>query len=81
MPPRALITRSEEETRALGRDLASDLRPGDTILLRGDLGMGKTVFARGVAAGLGVPDSDVRSPTFTLVNRYHGRLPLDHIDL
>jgi tRNA threonylcarbamoyladenosine biosynthesis protein TsaE len=43
--------------------------------------MGKTVFARGLASGLGVPDSEVRSPTFTLVNRYHGRLPLDHIDL
>jgi len=81
MPARTLISRSEEETRAAGESLASSLRSGDTVLLSGDLGMGKTVFARGVAAGLGVDPGQVRSPSFTLVNRYPGRIPVYHIDL
>ena len=74
-------TRSEQETRIAGERLAASLAPGDTVLLRGDLGMGKTVLARGVAIGLGVPAADIRSPSFTLVNPYHGRLPVFHIDL
>lgn len=78
---RSLVTRTEAETREAGRALASDLRPGDTVLLLGHLGMGKTVFARGVAAGLGVPPEDVRSPTFTLINPYRGRVPVHHVDL
>ena len=81
MTARTLISRSEEETRAAGESLASSLRSGDTVLLSGDLGMGKTVFARGVAAGLGVDPGQVRSPSFTLVNRYPGRIPVYHIDL
>ncbi|MDP3767287.1 MAG: tRNA (adenosine(37)-N6)-threonylcarbamoyltransferase complex ATPase subunit type 1 TsaE [Dehalococcoidia bacterium] len=81
MPARTLISRSEEETRAAGESLASSLRSGDSVLLSGDLGMGKTVFARGVAAGLGVDPGQVRSPSFTLVNRYPGRVPVYHIDL
>jgi tRNA threonylcarbamoyladenosine biosynthesis protein TsaE len=77
-----LITRSEDETRAQGELLARRLRAGDIVLLTGDLGMGKTVFARGIAAGLGVAEADVHSPSFTLVNRYRGRtLTLYHIDL
>jgi tRNA threonylcarbamoyladenosine biosynthesis protein TsaE len=76
-----LVSRSEAATLAAGRDLAGSLGAGDIILLRGDLGMGKTVFARGLAAGLGVDPDQVRSPTFTLVNPYHGRLPVYHIDL
>ena len=59
-------TASPEETRALGRALAGALRPGDVLLVSGDLGAGKTVLAQGVAAGLGVRDA-VTSPTFTLV--------------
>lgn len=81
MPSRTLVTRSEDETRAEGAVLARDLRPGDVVLLTGDLGMGKTVFARGIAQGLGVPEAEVRSPSFTLVNRYRGRVTLHHIDL
>ena len=81
MPVRALISRSEEETRAAGESLAGSLRPGDAVLLSGDLGMGKTVFARGVAAGLGVDPGRVHSPSFTLVNLYSGRMPVYHIDL
>jgi len=75
------VTRSERETLEAGRALAAELRPGDVVLLRGDLGMGKTVFARGLAAGLGVDPEEVRSPTFTLVNPYRGRLAVHHVDL
>jgi tRNA threonylcarbamoyladenosine biosynthesis protein TsaE len=81
MPLRALITRSEAETHEAGRALGGGLRAGDVVLLRGDLGMGKTVFARGVAAGLGIDPERVHSPTFTLVNHYRGRLPVYHVDL
>ena len=81
MPSRTLITRSEEETRRLGVSLAERLGPGDVVLLEGALGMGKTVFARGLASGLGAADDEVRSPTFTLVNMYRGRLPVYHVDL
>ncbi len=81
MPVRTLISRSEAETRAAGESLAGSLRPGDAVLLSGDLGMGKTVFARGVAAGLGVDPGRVHSPSFTLVNLYSGRMPVYHIDL
>jgi len=81
MPSRTTVTRSEDETRALGRNLSRSLQAGDVVLLTGDLGMGKTVFARGIAQGLGVSEDEVRSPSFTLVNRYHGRVTLYHIDL
>jgi tRNA threonylcarbamoyladenosine biosynthesis protein TsaE len=78
---RRLVTESEAETIALGRQLARDLSPGDVVLLEGVLGAGKTAFARGLAAGLGVPEEEVRSPTFTLVNPYRGRIPVYHVDL
>lgn len=72
---------SEAETLEAGARLASDLGRGDTVLLEGSLGTGKTVFVRGVARALGVDPAEVRSPTFTLVNIYPGRLPVYHIDL
>jgi len=79
---RSITTKSEDETRALGARLAIHLDGGALIGLTGDLGAGKTVFVRGLAEGLAVPVSKVRSPTFTLVNEYSGgRLPLYHIDL
>jgi len=71
---------SEADTRALGRRLASLLRPGDVILLAGDLGVGKTVFASGIAEGLGVEDRVV-SPSFVLTRRYRGLVPMVHADL
>jgi tRNA threonylcarbamoyladenosine biosynthesis protein TsaE len=61
--------------------MAATLEAGDVVLLTGNLGLGKTVFARGVAAGLGVPADEVHSPSFALVHQYRGRLPVHHIDL
>lgn len=81
MPDLRRVTRSEEETVALGRELAAGLVPGDVVLLEGDLGAGKTALARGLAGGLGVPEEEVRSPTFTLVNPYRGRVMVYHVDL
>jgi tRNA threonylcarbamoyladenosine biosynthesis protein TsaE len=78
------LSRSEEETRAAGRDLAPLLRRGDVVLLSGDLGSGKTVFVRGLAEGLGADPDEVASPTFALVHEYgpDGEPPrLVHADL
>ena len=73
-------TFSAEETRALGARLASALGPGDVVVLHGDLGAGKSEFARGVARGLGIA-GPVPSPSFTILNAYdEGRLPLYHFD-
>jgi tRNA threonylcarbamoyladenosine biosynthesis protein TsaE len=70
------------ETEKIGALLATLLEPGDFIALRGDLGAGKTRFARGVATGLGIgAEIPVTSPTYTLLNIYAGRLPLYHFDL
>jgi tRNA threonylcarbamoyladenosine biosynthesis protein TsaE len=74
------ICPTESDTRGLGRRLAGLLRPGDVVLLAGDLGAGKTVFASGVAEGLGVVEQVV-SPSFVLARRYDGLLPLTHADL
>ncbi len=73
---------SPEETERIGALLGELLQPGDFIALRGELGAGKTRFARGVATGLGVdPAVPVTSPTYTLLNIYGGRLTLYHFDL
>ena len=75
-------TASEEETAALGREVAASLQAGDVVLLYGDLGAGKTAFTKGLAEGLGVSRHEVSSPTFTLMQEYRGgRLPLFHVDL
>ena len=77
-----IITHSEAETTAAGRELAAALQPGAVVLLSGDLGAGKTAFVRGLAAGLGIDPGEVSSPTFTLVQEYRGgRLTLYHVDL
>lgn len=82
MPPTTLVTYSELETAAAGRELAPRLGAGSTVLLIGDLGAGKTAFVRGLAEGLGISPGEVRSPTFTLMHEYRGgRLPLFHVDL
>jgi len=79
---RSRTSGSEADTEALGGEVAATLGPGDVVLVRGDLGAGKTVFVRGLAAGLGLDPDVVSSPTFTLVHEYRGgRLPLVHLDL
>ena len=74
------MTRAPAETRALAAALAAAARPGDLIGLVGDLGAGKTQFAKGFGAGLGITDTIV-SPSFVLMAEYRGRLPLFHVDL
>ena len=76
-----LHARSPEETRAWGRALGALLQPGDFVGLVGNLGAGKTVFARGVAEGAEVAEDAISSPTFAIINAYEGRLPLFHVDL
>ena len=75
-----LVTTSPEATRAFAADLAGVAQPADVLCLWGDLGAGKTVFAKGFGAGLGVRDT-ILSPSFVLMGEYAGRLPLFHIDL
>ncbi|HEX3282442.1 MAG TPA: tRNA (adenosine(37)-N6)-threonylcarbamoyltransferase complex ATPase subunit type 1 TsaE [Pyrinomonadaceae bacterium] len=69
------------ETFDLGKKIGKQLRGGEILLLDGPLGAGKTIFVKGLAAGLEVDAEEVTSPSFTLVNPYEGRLPLFHIDL
>ena len=77
-----MITRSEEQTTAEGERLGAQLKPGDVVLLYGDLGAGKTAFVRGIARGLGADPDEVSSPTFTIVQQYGGAGPtLYHVDL
>jgi tRNA threonylcarbamoyladenosine biosynthesis protein TsaE len=74
-------TGSAAETEAVAAELAADLRPGDVVLVSGEMGAGKTTFVRGAcrALGVGVP---VTSPTFTIARRYEdGRVPISHLDL
>jgi tRNA threonylcarbamoyladenosine biosynthesis protein TsaE len=76
------ILHTEAETLQAGRELAKAATLPAHFLLYGDLGAGKTALARGLAEGFGVADpGDVTSPTFTLVNRYAGTVPIYHIDL
>ena len=78
----SVASRSSAQTRSWGGKLGKLLKGGEVIGLVGELGTGKTCFVRGMAEGLDVgPDAWIRSPTFTLINEYHGRLPVYHIDL
>lgn len=74
-------TNSDKETFELGMKLGGEAKPGTVITLLGDLGVGKTVFAKGLAKGLGI-EEDISSPTFTIVQVYdEGRMPLYHFDV
>lgn len=74
-------SRSAEETRALGKKMGEEAKAYDVIALTGDLGVGKTVFTKGIAEGLGITEP-VSSPTFTILQEYRsGRLPLYHFDV
>ena len=83
MPTREFTTHSAEETIALGRTLVGLLSPPKIVLLRGNLGAGKTTLVKGIAAGFqAASEDDVTSPTFTLVHEYRGpQANLYHIDL
>jgi tRNA threonylcarbamoyladenosine biosynthesis protein TsaE len=73
-------THSAAETEALGERIAARLGPGDVVLVSGELGAGKTTLIRGACRALGVTAA-VTSPTFTIGQRYRGRLPVSHLDL
>ena len=75
------ITNTPQETEDLGAKLSTHLKAGDVVALYGGLGMGKTAFVRGMAAGLGLDCTQVSSPTFALVNDYGGNPPLVHFDM
>lgn len=83
MNKQKFITHSAEETIALGRKLSQQLAPPKLVVLRGDLGAGKTTLVKGVAKGFNAAqEDDVTSPTFTLVHEYHGpEVNVYHIDL
>jgi tRNA threonylcarbamoyladenosine biosynthesis protein TsaE len=77
---RELTVPTSDDMRSLGERLAAQLRPGDLVVLSGDLGAGKTTLVQGVAAGLGVTEP-VLSPTFVIARLYRsGRLPVVHVD-
>ncbi|HWF08160.1 MAG TPA: tRNA (adenosine(37)-N6)-threonylcarbamoyltransferase complex ATPase subunit type 1 TsaE [Bryobacteraceae bacterium] len=81
MESRTFLTRSEEETIALGRKLGAELQ-GGVVLLIGNLGAGKTTLAKGIVSGHnGTPIEEVSSPTFTLIHEYTDERPVYHIDL
>lgn len=78
------VTESEAETEEEGRRFAGSLGETDVVYLKGDLGAGKTCFARGVALGLGAPAAEVASPTFAILHEYasqDGKIVLRHLDL
>ena len=73
-------TRSPEQTRQVAAAVAGYAEPGDLILLAGELGAGKTAFVQGFGAALGVTER-ITSPTFTIAQRYDGRVPIHHLDV
>ncbi len=80
MPTTTEPTSGPQETEALAAALAERLRPGDVVLVSGELGAGKTTFVRGACRALGVAGV-VTSPTFTIARRYDGAVPVSHLDL
>ncbi len=81
MPARSIDTNGPEETESLGAQLAESLVDGDVVLIRGELGAGKTTLVRGAARALGVSDP-VTSPTFSIGHRYRaGEVTVSHLDL
>lgn len=82
MSSREFLTRSSEETIALGRELAAQLCPPMLLCLEGELGSGKTTLSKGIISGLGVArEEDVTSPTFTLVHAFKNGVKVFHVDL
>jgi tRNA threonylcarbamoyladenosine biosynthesis protein TsaE len=82
MPVREWITHSTEETIRTGREIGAKLKAPALLLLRGELGAGKTTLTKGLVSGLGAArEEDVTSPTFTLIHNYHNGVRVYHIDL
>jgi len=81
IPTGQFVTRSAEETFDLAYRIGEAINEPAVFLLQGDLGVGKTVFAKGVGAGLDIDPAEVNSPTFTIVNQHEGRMRLYHVDL
>ncbi len=81
IPTGQFITRSPEETFELAYGIGEAISEPAIFLLQGDLGAGKTVFAKGIGAGLDIDPAEVNSPTFTIMNQHAGRLRMCHIDL
>jgi tRNA threonylcarbamoyladenosine biosynthesis protein TsaE len=76
-----IVSHGEAETHALASKLGPLFKPGDLLVLKGELGAGKTVFVRGLAEALGLDSDAVNSPSYTIVNEYLGEHPLFHFDL
>lgn len=81
IPTGEFITHSAEETFELAYRIGEAIAETAVFLLVGDLGAGKTVFTKGIGAGLGIDPAEINSPTFTIVNQYEGRMRLYHLDL
>ena len=81
IPTGQFTTNSAEETFELAYSIAESINEPTVFLLQGDLGTGKTVFAKGLAAGLDIDPNEVNSPTFTIINRHNGRMLMYHLDL
>ena len=75
-----IYSRNEEELISIGKNIGSLLNSGDIIVLSGDLGAGKTTLTKGIAKGLNISQM-IKSPTYTIVREYEGRLPLYHLDV
>jgi len=75
-----IVSKSPQHTIVIAREFVSTLRPGDVVYLYGELGSGKTVFVKGICAGLGVTE-EVTSPSFVIATEYQGSMKVAHIDL
>src|SRR5919109_3767968 len=81
IPTGEFITRSAEETFELAYRIGEAIADAAVFLLQGDLGAGKTVFSKGIGAGLDIDPAEVNSPTFTIINQHDGRMRMYHLDL
>jgi len=76
------LLKGTDDTNILGKCLSESVRPGDILLLSGDLGAGKTFLTKAIASGLGIEEGEVTSPSFTIIHEHlNGRIPLIHADL
>ncbi len=75
-----IFTNSEQETMVYGRNLASELKEKDIVFIYGDLGAGKTCLVKGIVEGFGICNEYVRSPSFSIINKYPGKFPVYHLD-